>query len=229
MKDIDFLPEWYKSGRRRQESYRTQYVVLGAVFFIMITWNLIAGSSVSRSMAELSADKTEEKQAEYISGKFSKLRNELREFEEKAGVDEKIDSRIDVAGVLAELSYLISDRVVLSSVDFAADEFSNQQQSRSGAALPVRAAGSNSTGRARLFIGDVRFRIVINGLAADGSDVAELICELESSPYFTHVMPLFSRGTELRRPDVSSRQNIEVTEFEISCYLANYVTVAGEK
>jgi hypothetical protein len=35
MKEIDFLPEWYKNGRRRRMRYRTQYAVLGCIFVVM--------------------------------------------------------------------------------------------------------------------------------------------------------------------------------------------------
>jgi hypothetical protein len=40
MKEIDFLPEWYKSGRQRQIGYRAQVLGMGGVLLIMIVWNL---------------------------------------------------------------------------------------------------------------------------------------------------------------------------------------------
>ena len=32
MKEIDFLPEWYTSGKRKTAAYRIQYVILGGIF-----------------------------------------------------------------------------------------------------------------------------------------------------------------------------------------------------
>jgi len=46
MKEIDFLPKWYKSGRRRQISYRTQYVGLAGIFLLMNVRNLAASRSI---------------------------------------------------------------------------------------------------------------------------------------------------------------------------------------
>jgi hypothetical protein len=90
-------------------------------------------------------------------------------------------------------------------------------------------------------LGDVRFKVVIGGVAADASDVAALICSLEDSPYFYQVVPSFSRTAVITQTGNSSfhskinnenskgivQQNkgnnqIQISEFEISSYLANY-------
>ncbi len=81
--------------------------------------------------------------------------------------------------------------------------------------------------------------MVIRGVAADASNVAALICRLEDSPYFCQVVPSFSRTAVINAagsPSFRSRTKspntkgsvqetggkIQVSEFEISCYLANY-------
>jgi hypothetical protein len=53
MREIDFLPKWYTSGRRRQISYRTQCVALGGVFVVMMVWNFVAAHSISKATAKL--------------------------------------------------------------------------------------------------------------------------------------------------------------------------------
>ena len=52
MKDIDFLPEWYKSGIRREVSYRTQYIAMGGIFLAMAVWSLATSHSISKARAE---------------------------------------------------------------------------------------------------------------------------------------------------------------------------------
>ena len=87
--------------------------------------------------------------------------------------------------------------------------------------------------------------MVIAGVAADASDVATLMCKLEDSPYFFQVVLSFSRGdakikienasyrkeitdgqgnleNKDRVRDTAARSEIQVNEFEINCYLANY-------
>jgi hypothetical protein len=244
MKEIDFLPEWYKNGRRRQIGYRTQYIALGGILVVMLAWNLSASHSISKARAEYSQMASKQAQAEKVSAELAGLQDELRRFQNKAESIKEIDSKIEVAGVIAEISYLIDERVVLSKVELISEKFAEKRKvtSSPNAGAVVRAIPGKLS-RKELPLGDVRFKIVLGGVAADASDVAALICKLEDSPYFSQVVPSFSRNTEIKslrgssfnpRADFleesedvnrSSRQemeNIRVSEFEIVCYLANY-------
>jgi len=243
MKDIDFLPEWYKSGKRREISYRTQYIALGGVFVVMVVWNIITAQSISRAKAQFGQMETRQTQAEGLSIKLDELKSELRGLQEKVESIEEIDSKIDVAGVLAEMSFLIDEKIVLGKVEFIAEKYENKQQDELSprASNVARAVRAKMSGKQELPLGDVRFRVVIGGVAADGSDVADLICNLEDSPYFCQVVPSFSRTTVITAagdPSLHSKikdentkgtvqknkENIriQVSEFEISSYLANY-------
>ena len=282
MKEIDFLPEWYKSGRRRQISYHTQYVVLGGMFAMMMVWHFTATGSVSKAVAELTC--LESKQVEMswcrgVSREFAKIKTEVAELQKKAESIEKIDSKIDVAKVLAELSFLIDEEIVLNklvmSSEFLADIFSPKSQGAgtkshtSGSTLRVAGGGfgeklaplvlgtpygetlqpGNILQNRRFLTGqapDVRFKVVINGVARPvrnsttgehptkgkiSNGVAELICRLEDSPYFCQVYLSFLRNTEIKAATVGMKRDTryeirdtsyQVSEFEISCYLANY-------
>ncbi len=222
MKEIDFLPEWYRSGRRRQISYRTQYIALGGIFVVMMAWNLIAGGSISRAAAELSRQKSQETAAERITQKTATIKQQIAELEKRAKVLDRIDSRIDVASVLAEMSFLMGERIVLSKLEFSAEKFAGRTAGRAGGVLPVRAGGRGSSRKKGTWLGDVRFKVVMNGIAVNGSDVAELICKLEDSAYFSQVIPSFSRNTTVRTEGRPAEGELQVTEFEMSCYLANY-------
>ncbi len=239
MKEIDFLPEWYKSGQRRQVSYRTQYIALGGVFVVMVVWNFIDTYSISKVMAQFAQMSTKQAEAEGQSAKLAELKSELEGLQKKTESIEEIDSKIDVAGVLAEMSFLINERIVLNKVVFDAEKIEYKQQSEqsSRAGTVVIAARTKLIERRKLPLGDVRFRVLIGGVAADTSNVADLICRLEDSPYFCQVVPSFSRTAEINvRSNPSLRSGtknvnggresggkIQVSEFEISCYLANYL------
>jgi hypothetical protein len=134
---------------------------------------------------------------------------------------EEMDSKIDVASVLAEMSYLIDDNIVLSKVEFDSERFVDAQQGKASRRTNnvVRVAGGNFVGKGALPLGDVRFKVVISGVAAGTGDIAKLIGKLEESPYFCLVSPSFSQNRKMK---VGTGENFQVSEFEISCYLANY-------
>jgi len=247
MKEIDFLPEWYKSGQRRQLSYRTQSLALGGIFLVMMVWSVTTTHSISEANAELAEMGIKQAQAENVSSELNLLRGELKEFQKKAASLDQIDSKIDVANVLAELSFLVDRRVVLSKVQMIAEKFVDEKESGSPAptGTVVRVARENPGKKEDLLLGNVRFRIVAAGVAADASDVAALMCKLEDSPYFCQVVLSYSRSTETqnentlqpspeaeaakKEPGASGSvaeagmsKKIQVTEFEMTCYLANY-------
>jgi hypothetical protein len=221
MKDIDFLPEWYKSGRQRQIGYRTQMLGMGGVFLIMIVWNFVATHSISKVGAEIERRKAIQADAEAVSREFAGIKSEVVQLKKKVKFMEEMDSKIDVAGVLAEMSYLIDENIVLSKVEFDAERFvKGELQKPSGRTnTAARAVGRNITGKGELSLGDVRFKVVIGGVATNAGDIADLICKLEESPYFCRVYPSFSRN---RQMELGTGKNFQVSEFEISCYLANY-------
>ncbi len=231
MKEINFLPEWYKSGKRRQIGYRAQYAVLGGMLVVMVVWSLVATYLVSKTGRELAAAQPKQREAELVSQEFARIQSQVTKLQKKADIITGIDSRINVANVLAELSFLIDEKVVLSRVEMVAERFV-EDKGATGRRASVRVA----SGRRRASQGDwsgprIRFKVVINGMAVDAGHVAELISKLEDSPYFCLVYPSFSRNSQIkrrmRRPaagknDWQPPEGYQVSEFEISCYLANY-------
>ena len=223
MKDIDFLPEWYKSGRRRQISYRTQYVALGGIFAVMMVWNFGAAHSVSKAMAELDQETVRQVEAEKASREFSMVKSKVTELLKRAGILKDIDSRLDMVSVLGEMSFLTDKKIVLSKLEFKGEKFPGDQTRRLGRPLgsAVRVVSGDSAGRGALPLGDARFRVLIEGVAADTSDVAELVCKLEDSPYFFEVTSSWQNRKILMTAE-SGGEKCQVSAFEISCYLANY-------
>lgn len=245
MKEIDFLPEWYISGRRRQISYRTQYFILGGIFTLMMVWNFVTSYSTSKARAQTIQMTTQQTQAERVSAKLTELKNEMNIYHQRENLVENIDSRIDVASVLAELSYLIDERIVLSKIELTSEKFEDNRSIASSRQTvgAVRAVQPNFGANFDVPAGDVRFKVTIAGVAADASDVAILICKMENSPYFCQVVLSFSRNTDIKtqggnasnpptdytsespgtvRDNRKSDKNIQVSTFDINCYLANY-------
>jgi Tfp pilus assembly protein PilN len=242
MKEIDFLPEWYKNGRRRRLRYSTQYIALLCMFSVMMLWIFISINSISRASANLDQMASEQSEVQIASKEFTKIKNELAELQIKTRILGEIDSRINVADVLAEISFLIDEKVVLSKVEFISERFSDKQQPKKSSSSAIRVVGAGPDKRQNLPLGDVCFKVLINGIAADASDVAALVCKLEDSPYFCRVYPSISRNKTIQMSGNSvpsaapgtrinsgtgtrtalTAGNLNVSEFGISCYLANY-------
>jgi Tfp pilus assembly protein PilN len=233
MKEIDFLPEWYKSHKRRRLSYRTQYIALACTFGVMMMWNFVSLNSVSNATAKLAQMASEQSKAQITSKEFTRIKNELADLHKKVNILGEIDSRIDVANLLAEMSFLIDERIVLSKVEFISEKFIDKQpKTNTGAA--VRVVGVEPDRLRGLPLGDVLFKVLISGIAADASDVASLVRRLEDSPYFCKVCPSISRIktmqitnntvkiSEAGAKKALNANDYRVSEFEISCYLANY-------
>ncbi|MHC4104676.1 MAG: PilN domain-containing protein [Planctomycetota bacterium] len=220
MKEIDFLPEWYKSGMQRQIGYRTQLLGLVGVLVIMIVWNFVATHSISKARDEVEQRKAIQAEAQSVSQEFARIKSEVNELQKKVKSMEEMDSKIDVASVLAEMSFLIDDNIIIGKVEFDAERFTDEQRGNdSRRAAAARVVARNFGGKGKMPLGGVRFKVVINGVATNAGDIADLICKLEESPYFSLVYPSFSRNRKMK---VGTGEDFQVSEFQISCYLANY-------
>ena len=219
MREIDFLPKWYESGRRRQVGYRAQYIALGGIFVVMVVWNFVAAGSISKAAAELAQMATRQAKAESASQEFARIKSEVAGLKKKVNILEEVDSQIDVANVLDEVSFLIDEKIVLKKLVVSSEKLAGGYEDFQPA----------TTSAVQRLLDDVRFKIVMSGLAVPISGgtsgqavVAELVCRLEDSPCFCQVRPLFSRNTEVKAGTRPAKKNCQASEFEISCYLADY-------
>lgn len=237
MKEFDFLPEWYKQGQRRQSHMRKQYIALVLIFSAMMAFNLTATLRASKAAAELTRLEGRRVHAEGVTHEFNRVIKRLNELKTKAGLIVRIDSKIEVAAVLAEMSYLIGEPVVLNRVELIAEPLRGTEQKEGTRTPMIRVASKASNLDTRALLGGVRFRIVLAGIAAHPAHVADLVCKLDESPYFQQVSLSFSRGARIQvgadtagvsqadRTAAKRGETLNVTEFETTCYLANYEEV----
>jgi len=221
MKEIDLLPEWYKTTKRRQVSYRTQYIGLFILCVIMATWNVLAVHSVSSAQAELSDLEVKKQQVENAVSKAEKMSHQIQSIKEKTQVLDNINDRIDIASVISEISFLLNENIVLNRLDIQAQPFTNEDKGRHQS-FSFRIADPKQGGKSLLHYGSVKFRVLLQGVAKNASVVAELICRLEDSEYFFNVIPSYTRNSDVKNVGDSLTDSQQVSEFEISCYLANY-------
>jgi hypothetical protein len=221
MKDIDLLPEWYTSGKRKQQSLRSQYMILVGVVVIMNVWNFVAANSLSGTEERIREDMYRCAKAQAIIEKTKETTGRIEELSKKDQLLDAIDSKINIADILSELSFLVDGKIVLSDVKFEAQKFEADVQ---GGSSPsgVRVAGASSKKSANVPLGDVRFLVSLRGIADQTSDVGKFVRRLEESEYFRDVSLAFSRSKSVKVSAVQGDEQRLVSEFEISCDLANY-------
>ncbi len=225
MNDVDFLPQWYKENRQRRQSVQRQYVTLAALFLVMIVWNSVALRSIKRVSAEVSLSEPQQRQAERVSFEHLDLINRIRQIEESIQSLERLDSRVDVAAVLAELSALIDRSLVLGRVELISAPYTRKGATWARAETKTDLADPEAL--SRQLAGWAQIGISLQGIAHKAGDVAELIRELEMSSYFSQVHLKYSKHTAFDTPEAADEERLDTrlsegtVEFAIDCLLAH--------
>ena len=217
MNEINFIPDWYSRGKSRRRSYRVQYIVLGCVFCFCALWSFISGRVLSNAKAE--ADRQAQLAAvsnTAVVSEYNQIQAAIAELGEKENVLNKLDNKVDVAALLAEISFLLDDDIVLSKIELQPEPFSGKSKYANSMAVTIGRGSANK----KFSQEPVRSKVVLKGIAATAGDVASLISKFESSLYFRSVVPGVMKNKEMK--------DYTATEFEISSYLANYIEQAAK-
>jgi hypothetical protein len=212
MKDIDFIPDWYRTGRLRKVSYRRQYTMILCLFGVLAAWSFVSGLSVSRGRAEVNRREQTYQADESISARFEGFKKELAVLMDTKRVLNQVDPRADFSAALAELSHLAGQRIILRSLEVQSEKYVPEKKEDKPSMMTL--GSDNSESKSILPGADLRYRFKLSGIAADAADVPALISALETSSYFRQILPGFSKTIQIKE--------FSVTEFEVSCYLANY-------
>ena len=214
MEEIDFLPQWYKAGRQRHIGYRTQYIVIIVILMMMVLWSASTDYSIRSARAQLDRARRMQVASSIPLYKYNKLKNNLQQLSRKAQILEEVDSEIIVSNILAELAFLIDKRIVLSKLDIKAEAFEPENKNGYVSGSVVTVVNADADKEKLPLEGDIRFRVLMTGLAVNAADVARLIRTLEESLYVCEVKPMFCRNKKLK--------DYQAAEFQVSCYIANY-------
>jgi len=207
MREIDFLPEWYKTGKRRRGSYRRQYIVIIGLFVTMIAWSFAASYTISTVEGHVAIMQKSLDAHQNIEVKFDKYNQAFSLLQERGEKLDRLDPSVEVASIFAELSYIATDNIMLTEFEIRSEIF----KGASGKA----SARSRGKGKNKMAMPDpnTRYKIHVTGIAATAADVTDFISQMEKSPYFCLVIPgLLQHMTDS-----------VATQFQISCYVDNYV------
>lgn len=219
MKNIDLIPQWYKASKRRQRSLRGQYIFLSAAIVIVVFWNFVNANSLSNAKAQYHNKQRLLDDSQSIIQEYDKIKKEIMQSQKKAEILQDIDSKINIPAIISELGFVADEKVVLSDLKFTSD---SKLSSRSGSKQGIRVSNTISNKKEKVPVGNVRFKGLIRGVAADTADVGEFVRRLESSDYFQSVSLAYSRTSNVKISLGKKTSEKKVSQFEINCYLENF-------
>lgn len=216
MKEIDFIPEWYKANQKRRRSHHRQYVLLVMLFALIAGWNFIAGRHVERACAEARDARNMVERGKTRVDEGMRLEAEIEDFKKQIRLFEMTRPRTNISAVIAELSCLMGDNIILSKLSLNSEEIETEKKTVSMPAAIVQiqmAAGKGQDG-AEKFLKQTRTRVTLTGIAAQSTDAARLLSRLEQSDYFEQESLFDAKPKTVKKH--------EVTAFEIRCTVADY-------
>lgn len=213
MKEIDFLPAWYTRQRRRKNNYRKQYVIFACVLLLMLGWSAATVRSIASANSRIERLERAAVSPENY-GEYAQMKEKFAALISQETLLARIDPHVRTADVIGEISYLADEQIKLGKLSFQAEKFPTRNPSPATSPGMVRAVREALKERTGPYEGDIRFKVTLSGIAADSTRVAQLVNKLEESPYFFRVVPVYSRNGRVHDRVVS--------EFEITCYVANY-------
>lgn len=219
MKEIDFIPDWYKANCRRRRRYVRQYSLMGVLFAATMLWSFMMGQYIQHAGAQVQEVETALlKKTQWID-EAALLQQEIAIMESRKTLLEDITPRTPMSAIVGELSYLIPNDVVLTNLSLTADVLQKKPSKGAVHSVAVVQVDTNSKDSEISEVAGLpsRMKIILSGIAAKPANAAGLISRLEHSHYFEEVDLVFSKPKKIK--------TYTVTEFEISCYVADYKIV----
>ncbi len=215
MKEIDFIPEWYKANQKRRRSYHRQYVLLALLLAILMGWSFIAGRHVEQACAEVQDVRNVLDTGKMQVNEGVRLETEIAIFAQQTQILEMTRPRTNTSVIIAELSSLVGDNIILSRLSLNNEEIKAAEKDTavSSAVVQIQTPAQKKTGPEK-FLKQTSTRVTLTGIAAQPADAARLISQLEQSDYFEQEALVYSRPKTVRE--------FEVTEFEIRCTVADF-------
>ena len=215
MKEIDFIPQWYRAGRERKRRYVRHYALMAALFSLLVGWTFIINGHVARVSAEVEDIQTAFEKGQLRSEQAVRLENQIAEMEEKTMLLDTIAPRTKVTAILGELSWLIGENVILSSLLLQDEVIRDTQKADQFSAAIVRVGSSQKKDQNEAIPqSPSHCKVVLTGIAARPADAASLIARLEKTDYFDRVFLVYSKPKKVKDKNV--------TEFEVRCFVSDY-------
>ena len=134
MRDVDFLPQWYKDRRRQRSIVQKQYLALSVLFLSMMVWNAFAVRSIRSASAALSLAEQQRIRSERVSAVFDQLSTRADELQRMTSTLAALERSWTPAKVWTLLSGFMGTDIQWHGVQFAYGDAEQRQVVLSGTA-----------------------------------------------------------------------------------------------
>jgi hypothetical protein len=145
-----------------------------------------------------------------IAHRYIDLQALVSDLQRQSDVLDRLDTGVKISDSLGELSYLAGENIIFTTLDYRGEVFKSESISSQHS---VRLKNVRSAKKDSMPSENMRFKLVLKGVAANAADVTAFIARLEESDYLCQVIPGILKNIK----DTSA------ADFEISCYIANYI------
>jgi hypothetical protein len=178
----------------------------------MVLWSFTASCLVSAVEGQVEIMQNSLDAHKTIAKKYERYEKVLVLLEERAGRLKELETGISVSAVFAELSFLASDRIMITELEINSEVLKDDLDAEKAGLTKLVSIKRDQ--KSAMPESNIRYKTMLTGIAASAADVTEYIAKLETSPYFCLVVP----GLLQHMKDSTA------TKFQINCYVANYRT-----
>ncbi|MCP4247800.1 MAG: PilN domain-containing protein [bacterium] len=190
MREIDFVPIWYHSAQRRRHDLAVRVSCLCALVAVMVAWSVRNLATARAAEAELAMMQESLAAQDILLEHSGLLQGRLNELQARGQILRTLRGGARARQVLAELSHLMPDAMVMTRIAFSQDRrLPGESGADDGPTAQIKAPASAS--------------LELEGLAAGHAQVGSLLDALDRSEWFVDVemgysTPLVHRGHKAR-------------------------------
>lgn len=197
MRDIDFLPEWYRQNRQRRDSRLTRtwlgMIGLGALF----VWFAVGRISLNQAQGRLAHLESQNQMVQAGLGMIDQLAQKEAVLLKKYELAEQLTPTTSCVRVLSKLAKLIPPQVAVKRLELVNKPSQSEGTDRL-ATLAAKLSGPKSAGASQEQFQKYELHVSLQGLAPSEMDVAVLVGQLSGSQDFSSVALEYCNAASLK-------------------------------
>ncbi len=196
MRNIDFMPEWYRADRRRRNSHLTRMwlgiIGLAALFL----WFTVGRSRVNEAEGHLAHLRSQNRTVQAGLGIIDQLRDEQALLLEKYKLAVQLTPRISCVETLVGLAELIPPQVAVQHLELRSSQ-EQPRKAKSLASVVAKLSDSKADSGNEEHSKNQELQIGLVGLAPSEMDVAVLVGQLSGRQDFHGVNLEYCNATTI--------------------------------
>ncbi|MDP9175448.1 MAG: hypothetical protein M3O30_16520 [Planctomycetota bacterium] len=199
MRELEFLPAWYPTLRRKRRLVVVELWCCAAVFAFLGTWMIRADHQLHVKAHDLNVKYTRLNETKTVLREIGELESVKRQLSQQAEVVARLGPYISTSKIIDVLDQTMPADMAL--LDLHIDSETRQ---RDVSALTLASGGVSPLSR--------RLVVRMHGVVPSDVDLGDFVARLSSVPHFSDAAPLYSKDR------VESGHLMR--EFEVDCAIS---------